>query len=167
MITSQVSYYIAIAMYKNQVQQICREVFEDTVKHACGRHSEASNQYSAAMIRFHEEHEPQLSNVIRSHTNVIIARPIGDAIEPFITHYSTQQIDSWKCVRLIYSTLYIQARFLIERPALDAARVISLMKEHCLQPVLNLWVPWIMSREGGWEDLRQSSIWNSETHAIE
>ena len=142
-----------------EVKQICREVFADTVKHACGIHIEQSNQSSAAMIRFYEKS----SNVFRSNISVTI----GDAIEGFIMNISAQPIDSWKCVRLIYCTLYIHASFLIERPAFDDARVISLTKEHCLQPVLNLVVPWIVSREGGWEDLRQSSIWNSEIHAIE
>ena len=167
--TWQVSYYIAIAMYKHwKVQQICREVFEDTIKHACGIQSEPSNQYSAAMIMcYQNKRNEQRYEAIRIRIYAQVARPVGEVIERFSTFMSTKQGYSWKCVRSIYFALYVQARVFIERRVLDAASVISLLTENYLQPILNLVVPWIVSLDGGWEDLRQSSIWNSETHAIE
>ena len=141
-----------------EVEKICREVFEDTVKQACGKTNQPSNQYSAALRKLHQDGSVFLGFAYRKIQVAVDAlkfRPPEDTCKVLLNTLR-RQIDSWEHVVVSYVHLFIHSRSLCGRAELDAERVISMMTEHCLQPLLNVLVPWIVSRGGGWEDFRNS-----------
>ena len=129
-----------------EVQQICREVFEDTVRQACSADSEQSNRYIAA-IRKGIQSWVMDPMALFSHASTNSFQGILDTMPNPIT--------CWDHVMDVLFHLHVFTRTLTLRPGFDAARVISFTNERSLQPVLNLFVPWIVSQEGGWEDLLQ------------
>ena len=161
----KVPYYIATEMDKQQkLERICIEVFEDTVKHACGIDSEPSNKYSAAirnvLIQWFKVHTVQLHKI-----SGMMCSGLEDMFNALLKNMPIS-ITGWNEQIEVLFHLCIFSRALSGRPAFDASRAITWTHEHCLQPVLNRLVPFIMCQDRGWEDFTQSPFWNTGTGAI-
>ena len=109
----------------SQVEQICREVFEDSVRQARGVVSEPSNKYIAAMREVVQE---------RAYT-------VGTMEEICL------EARSWKDVTDVY--VYNHA-YIRNAPHEDAGSVVQFAMESIL-PMALYFVTWIV-RQGGWED---------------
>lgn len=153
------SAFTAIDMDKQQeVQRICKEVFEDNVNLSCGIVIQLSNHYSAKLFeRFQKEDREQGSEqnrMIMRLDDIMMDRPYTDTFKSFYNQCidNRKPIKSWWCVISIIHNLRLCSMYLCKREGLDAADVLSLAIEHSLQPFLDCLVPWIVSQEGGWED---------------
>ena len=138
---------------QQEVQKICQELFEDTVKHACRLDCEPSNQYIAAMRKGVQWFAAQVTDP-RIFT-VIWMSNFPEEYFQIQLNSTPKPITCWNHVVLVFLHLHVFSRSLSARPDFDAERVISFTNEHCLQPVLNMLLPWIVLQEGGWEDFGQ------------
>ena len=84
----------------------------------------------------------------------MIRNPYADTFKSFYNHFINKRkpIESWVDVIGIIFELRRCSMYLCKQEGFDVEVVLSLAIEHSLQPFLDCLVPWIVSREGGWED---------------
>ena len=138
---------------KQEVENVCIEVFEDTVKHACGIDSEPSNPYSDVIRKFVQGSDAKKLDDLHSTMVEMSMTPE----ESFELIRDTMRIPPTSCIDVMqmFYLVHVLARTLHGRPEFDAAEVLSFINEHCLQTLLNNMVPTITAMEPELKDFVQ------------
>ena len=116
--------------------------------------SQPSNKYSAKLFAAFQEDAAVHELAIEVLGVIMMGSPYSDTFKSFYNQFidRTKPIKSWTDITPVILYLRHCSMHLCKQEGFDVEAVLSLAIEDSLQPFLDCLVPWIVSREGGWED---------------